>query len=142
MLIKKRKGYEIPSSQITPEHVYRSRRQFMKGAAALSTTAVLAACGSGGSETTNPGLIAPNVDTEGGKADAIAEAPALGESRTASLQRQVEVIDAPGTISAEFDELGNPVNRFRDITNHNNYYEFTTDKARVADLAVENPTTP
>lgn len=36
---------DIPGSEITPEAVYRSRRQFMKGAAALSTAALLAACG-------------------------------------------------------------------------------------------------
>ncbi len=30
------------------------------------------------------------------------------------------------------DELGAPANSFEDITNYNNYYEFTTDKAGVA----------
>jgi methionine sulfoxide reductase catalytic subunit len=48
MLIKKKSGLEIPSSEITPEHVYRSRRQFMKGAAALGLLAGLAACRPGG----------------------------------------------------------------------------------------------
>jgi sulfoxide reductase catalytic subunit YedY len=33
------------------------------------------------------------------------------------------------------DELGDPVNTYEDITNYNNYYEFTTDKEGVADLA-------
>lgn len=33
------------------------------------------------------------------------------------------------------DEFGNPLNTFEEITNYNNYYEFTTDKQRVADLA-------
>jgi sulfoxide reductase catalytic subunit YedY len=38
------------------------------------------------------------------------------------------------------DELGDPVNSFKDITNYNNYYEFTTDKEGVAKLAPEfNP---
>jgi methionine sulfoxide reductase catalytic subunit len=37
----------IPSSEITPEHVYLSRRQFMRGAAALAASALaLAACAS------------------------------------------------------------------------------------------------
>jgi methionine sulfoxide reductase catalytic subunit len=48
MLIKKKTGLEIPSSEITPEHLYRSRRQFMKGAAALGLLAGLAACRPGG----------------------------------------------------------------------------------------------
>lgn len=37
--------------------------------------------------------------------------------------------------SGQTDELGDPVNSFEDITNYNNYYEFTTDKGGVARLA-------
>jgi len=33
------------------------------------------------------------------------------------------------------DELGDPVNSFNDISNYNNFYEFTTDKEGVAPLA-------
>ncbi len=33
------------------------------------------------------------------------------------------------------DELGDPLNTFDDITNYNNFYEFTTDKQGVASLA-------
>jgi methionine sulfoxide reductase catalytic subunit len=33
------------------------------------------------------------------------------------------------------DELGDPANSFEEITNYNNYYEFTTNKERVAKLA-------
>jgi methionine sulfoxide reductase catalytic subunit len=36
---------------------------------------------------------------------------------------------------AKSDEIGDPANSFEDITNYNNYYEFTTDKAGVARLA-------
>jgi sulfoxide reductase catalytic subunit YedY len=35
----------IPSSEITPEQIYLSRRQFMRGAAGLGAAALLAACG-------------------------------------------------------------------------------------------------
>ena len=45
---------KIPSSEITPEALFYSRRQFIKGAAALvGSAAVLAACGSETSETSN-----------------------------------------------------------------------------------------
>ena len=37
--------------------------------------------------------------------------------------------------SGKMDELGDPANSFEDITNYNNYYEFTTDKEGVAGLA-------
>lgn len=36
---------KIPSSEITPEHVFYSRRQFMRGAAAVAGGLALAACG-------------------------------------------------------------------------------------------------
>ena len=54
---------KIPSSQITPEHSYRSRRRFMKGAGAVAMAAVLAACG---------------VPSAGGKTDAPASGGASG----------------------------------------------------------------
>ncbi len=40
------------------------------------------------------------------------------------------------------DELGDPANSFEDITNYNNYYEFTTDKQAVARLAADFATSP
>lgn len=40
------------------------------------------------------------------------------------------------------DELGNPVNTYEDITNYNNYYEFTVDKQGVAGLAKDFTTSP
>ncbi len=36
---------KIPSSEITPEHIYRSRRQFMKGVGMLAGALALSACG-------------------------------------------------------------------------------------------------
>src|SRR5262245_31129581 len=33
------------------------------------------------------------------------------------------------------DELGDPTNTYEEITNYNNYYEFTTDKQGVAPLS-------
>jgi len=42
--------------------------------------------------------------------------------------------EAPVT-SGKMDELGNPANSFEDITNYNNFYEFTTDKEGVNRLS-------
>ncbi len=83
----------IPSSEITPEHVYLSRRRFIAAAGALGAALALGACGA------TPGT--PQA------------APA--DPRT--------------------DELGDRLNSFEQITTYNNYYEFTTDKQRVARLA-------
>lgn len=46
------------------------------------------------------------------------------------------------TVSAKFDELGDPANSFEDITNYNNFYEFTTNKEGVASLSKEFTATP
>jgi methionine sulfoxide reductase catalytic subunit len=40
------------------------------------------------------------------------------------------------------DELGDPANTYEEITNYNNYYEFTTDKQGVADLSKDFTTSP
>jgi len=37
--------------------------------------------------------------------------------------------------SAKTDELGDPINSFEEITNYNNYYEFSTNKEAVAPLS-------
>ena len=105
---------KIPSSEITPEHVYLNRRNFMKGAGLALGAAALAACGM------------PEIEemASGGEAESAAQ---------------------PETVQAEVgtaDELGDPLNTFEQITNYNNYYEFSTDKQAVARLAEGYPTSP
>lgn len=112
MLIKKRTGREIPSSEITPRGVYLSRRQFMTGAAAVAAAATLAACG------------APD------------EAP-VPEATAPAAEEQAAV-----AVSAQQDELGDPLTSYRDVTNYNNFYEFTIDKEEVAPLAANFRTSP
>jgi sulfoxide reductase catalytic subunit YedY len=107
---------KIKSSEITPEHVYLSRREFLKSMGIVAgSAALLAAC---------QGQVPP----------------------TATLGSQPEAgIPLDGvTPTSEFaiDELGDPLNTFEDIVNYNNYYEFSTDKAAVARLAEGYPTSP
>ncbi|GIV83747.1 MAG: protein-methionine-sulfoxide reductase catalytic subunit MsrP [Candidatus Roseilinea sp.] len=100
---------KIRSSEITPEHVYLSRRRFIRlGALALGSTA-LTACGGQLGETL-AGRPAPAAPTQ--PADAATDA--LGIKR---------------------DEFGDPANSFETISTYNNYYEFTEDKEGVAQLA-------
>jgi len=98
-------SHPIKSSEITPKHVYLSRRDFMKAAGLMAGGAVLAACG-------------PQV---GSPPESNATEPAAGGKK---------------------DELGNPVNSFKDITHYNNYYEFSTEKEGVAGLAQNFKTSP
>ena len=56
---------------------------------------------------------------------------ACGPEATGTVVPAGEGMDFP----AKTDELGDPANSYEDITNYNNFYEFTTDKEGVARLA-------
>ncbi|MBV6403088.1 MAG: Protein-methionine-sulfoxide reductase catalytic subunit MsrP [Anaerolineales bacterium] len=45
-------------------------------------------------------------------------------------------------VEVKFDELGDPANTFEDITNYNNYYEFSANKEAVAPLSKDFNTNP
>ncbi len=104
---------KIPWQEITPEEVFLNRRKFMKGAGLALGTAAFAACSMPVEEIASEG------DTE---------SPVQSDTASAEL----------GTA----DELGDPLNTFEQITNYNNYYEFSTDKQAVARLAEGYPTSP
>jgi len=105
---------KIPSSEITPEHVYLNRRSLMKGAGLALGAAALAAC----------------------RMPEMEEVASGGETESAE-QPETTLAEAGTT-----DELGDPLNTFDQITNYNNYYEFSTDKQAVARLAEGYPTSP
>jgi sulfoxide reductase catalytic subunit YedY len=111
---------DIPSSEITPEYLFRSRRQFMRSAAALiGGGALLAACGAQASPS-------------GGQ-------PAAG---AASATGTAGATAAPAKSDGTTDELGDKLTDYESVTGYNNYYEFTTDKEGVAELAKNFKTTP
>ncbi|HSM72286.1 MAG TPA: protein-methionine-sulfoxide reductase catalytic subunit MsrP [Anaerolineales bacterium] len=57
-----------------------------------------------------------------------------------AAETTVPETEAPDLPTGLTDELGDPANSFKDITNYNNFYEFTTDKEGVAKLAPQfNP---
>jgi sulfoxide reductase catalytic subunit YedY len=100
---------KIKSSEITPESVYLSRRQFMKSVGALAAgSALLSACGGQPASPPQPGSAGPT----------------------------------PDAASQSTDELGDPLTPYEAVTNYNNYYEFSTDKEKVAALAKDFKTSP
>jgi sulfoxide reductase catalytic subunit YedY len=103
------KTMKIKSSEITPKHLYLSRREFLKSAGLVAGgAALLAACGPQASAANSgPTVDKPTPDT--------------------------------GDI---FDELGDPATSYEGITTYNNYYEFTTRKEGVAELAKDFQTSP
>ncbi len=100
------KSVPVKTSEITPKHVYLSRRDFIKVAGVIAGSVALAAC-----------------------------APQLTSAPEPTTAAQL-------ALSGQTDELGDPVNSFKDITNYNNYYEFTTSKEGVARLAQKFQTSP
>ena len=119
--------HKIKESEVTPEAVYLARprgsglagltrRQFLTGAGMFTAGALLAACG-----------IKP--DTSG--------QPSPSANPTSSPTQESQPRASSGT-----DELGNPLNDYFDITNFNNFYEFTTSKRDVADKARNFITSP
>jgi sulfoxide reductase catalytic subunit YedY len=120
---------KIRSSEITPEHVYLNRRKFMVGAGSLTAGAfALAACSTGFPAATSSG----SVTTVDDAASAVAsDQPKLmqmlgPEAFPPALDSMVPVA------GATTDELGDPLNTYDEITNYNNYYEFSTNKEVVA----------
>jgi sulfoxide reductase catalytic subunit YedY len=110
----KNKPQAIPSSEITPEHVYMNRRKFMQAAGLSTAAAILAAC-----------------------------TPATSTPPTAETQVPAATEAAPAQGQAEAkDELGDKANSYDDITNYNNYYEFSTAKDAVAYLSKDFKPTP
>ncbi len=103
---------KIQSSEITPEQVYLSRRDFLKGMGIVGASAVLASCGGG----------------------------ATDEETSSSFKTPEAVPTA--TIGAGTDELGDELTPFFDVTHYNNFYEFTVRKEDVAGMATKFKTDP
>lgn len=112
MLIKK--PNDIPSSEITSKSNYLNRRRFMTGA--LATGAALAG-----------GLYLRHHDAEMVVPSNV-EASGNAEKLSGIVKSQYSTTEKPNTL--------------KDITNYNNYYEFSTDKYEPAGLARNFRTRP
>jgi sulfoxide reductase catalytic subunit YedY len=106
MIIKK--PGDIKSSEITDKKVYLDRRNFMRGAALVATTAAT-------------GLL-------------YRELNALPPPRVEGEKIADVVKPAPEAAASGFT-VNEKLTPIEDITNYNNFYEFTTDKEDVASVA-------
>jgi methionine sulfoxide reductase catalytic subunit len=114
MVIKKQS--DIKSSEITPKKVYLERRNFMRGAALLASTAAT-------------GFIYRKLN-----------APAAPRVEGAKLADVVKP-EADKAASSGFT-VSEKLTPIEDITSYNNFYEFTTDKRDVANVAAGFVTRP
>jgi methionine sulfoxide reductase catalytic subunit len=115
---RKLKHVAVPSSEITPHSLYLSRRNFLKAAGVVSAAAFLAACG--------VNLPSPTGNGSGSVTPTLTQSPPVPDN----AQRLTT------------DELGNPLNTLDQITNYNNYYEFSTSKQAVNSLSRNFKSTP
>ncbi len=102
----------IRPSEITPEHLYLNRRQFLKAMGLVSAGALLAACSPESKNTISQ------------------ESTPAGVTTVSSASKGAQT--GPEDM----------VNTYEEITNYNNYYEFTTDKEGVAKLAKDFKSSP
>lgn len=122
---------KIRSSEITPEHVYLNRRKFMIGVGSAAALA-LAACNRGTPASSGANANATEMPTT----------PSPGFEVGPAVDLTTVKSDAAPTASKATDELGDKLNSYDDITNYNNFYEFSTDKEEVAKLSQGFTTRP
>jgi sulfoxide reductase catalytic subunit YedY len=108
-----KKADEIKSSEITDKKVYLNRRLFMRGAVLAATTVATGAL----YKKLNP---PPPVTRPGTKLE--------------EVQRRATIEGVP--------PVGEKLTSIEDITNYNNFYEFSTDKRSVAEEAAGFVTRP
>lgn len=131
---------EIDRSEITPEHLYLSRRKFIKGLAATAGALALAACTPTSARPTGqPGETARATPTPV-EPDATATTGTADQEEGASTQETVKPVFP--TLSADVDELGDELTPLEAVNSYNNYYEFSLSKQGVAPLAEGFETSP
>lgn len=109
---------EIKPSEVTPESVYLNRRNFMKAAVLAGTGAATV----GLYKYLSPASTAPASSNVDGAAKPSEPAPLAASKSALSTDEEA--------------------NTFEEITNYNNYYEFSTSKSSVADKAKDFVTRP
>lgn len=105
-------------SEITPENIYLNRRKFMVTSALATGALAMAACGTGQSA----GDTAANAATN----------PAVAAQVYPQDKLPAALAHADPFASTSMDEIGDPLNKFQEVTNYNNFYEFSTTKEAVA----------
>jgi methionine sulfoxide reductase catalytic subunit len=121
MKMKSYRSVPIRSSEITPEHVYINRRNFMKAAGLAGAGALLAACAAPAEQQ---------------------QASQPTDQVSAPVQDSSPATPAPADPEILMDELGDPTNTYQQITNYNNFYEFSVEKEAVAPLSENFKTSP
>lgn len=114
-----------------PKFIYLNRRHFLVKIIPMAAGAILlAAC----SPEVTP--VPPTASADPSKPQPTVP-PTLSPSQLPSTLGHTEPFSNVAT-----DELGDPLNKFDEITHYNNYYEFSLDKEAVADVSKNFTTSP
>jgi len=105
MLIKIRRGWEIPERLVTPEELVMNRRNVLRGAGAIALAGALAGCDKGPTEAQNTGTAAVQASAE---TDPTAALYPFKRNAAYTVDRAI----TPESI----------------VTSYNNYYEFGVEK--------------
>src|SRR6185503_21309157 len=116
MLIKK--AEDIRSSEITDENLYLNRRNFMRGAVLLATTGAT-------------GLLYRQLRSSSPQTKAAGD-----------LLKAENGTGATDHTAGPSELAGEKITPYEDITNYNNFYEFSTSKEAVAGRAKNFVTSP
>jgi methionine sulfoxide reductase catalytic subunit len=103
---------QIQRDEVTPEAIYLDRKQFLKAMGIVGAGALLAAC-----------------------------APGLGGSGERQSSPNNEA-SAGSSNPADDQALKDEINTFEEITNYNNFYEYTISKEGVALMSLDLKTSP
>ena len=140
--------YAIDRSEITPEHLYLSRRKFIKGLALSAGAVLLSSCAPGTSAREQEATATPAAEPTATRAAEASATPAPSATvavEPSSTPLPTDPAGAPAafpTLSTDQDERGESLTSEKAINSYNNYYEFSLGKEEVAKLAQGFVTSP
>lgn len=118
-------------NQVTPEHVYRARRQFLRlsayGLSALATTAAYRFFRPSVKLSDQTSIEVPDVEKQ-------ILTPSTTQAETSAEISRTMISTTQPSIRNPYEEGLEPTS-YETITNYNNFYEFSTDKEAVARYA-------
>lgn len=130
MLIRTKNCRDIPSSEITPESVYRTRRDFIRDSVGIAVAAGISA----------GGLVSPAALAQGAGSAAAHSLEELNLASRPSFLEQKVATRTPAPADGPYN-TSETVTPYGDATTYNNFYEFGTDKtdpsSRASNFAID-----
>lgn len=121
----RKRGWEIPEREMTPEDVFLNRRKFLRAAGFSGLTAIGLLVGCGHERVFEPFEDGADPDPGDPSDGSGGDGTDGGPARTLY----------PASQNPDFDTLDRPLTQESVAASYNNFYEFSTGKTNVAELA-------